>query len=282
MRLCAITDEIASDLHYALSVMVEYGCQDAELRNVYDKYIVDADSDTIARVKSDIAEFGMRVACIDTPLYKCELFDTRTTETGATHGAKERTLDDQMHLLERSITLCETFDTRFIRIFSFWRRGALTAEIEDRIAEILTRAGELAQRAGVTLLIENEHACYLGTGKETARIVETIGSPAVQMIWDPGNAFMAGERPFPHGWDAAKMHTRHLHIKDARVDAAGTPQWCVVGEGEIDYAAQFAALKAIHFDGAISLETHYHDPQSGKEGASRASLVAMKRLVEAA
>jgi sugar phosphate isomerase/epimerase len=56
----------------------------------------------------------------------------------------------------------------------------------------------------------------------------------------------------------------------------------VVGEGEIDYAGQFAALAQAGYAGAISLETHYKAPSGDPEESSRACLAGMKRLVDAA
>lgn len=280
MRLSVITDEISQDLGHALNVMAEYGCREAELRNVYDTYIVDADEELLGRVEADLKRAGMTVPCIDTPLYKCELDESSAPETGPTHGAKTRTLADQLHLLQHSIDLCKRFDAPYIRIFSFWKRGPLTPEIEDRIADELVRPAELAQRAGVTLLLENEHACYLGTGAETARVIERVGSPALKMIWDPGNAYMAGERPYPSGYEAARAHVAHLHIKDARATDDGRLQWTCVGEGDIDYRAQFAALKADGYDGVLALETHWNGPNGDKEEASRLCLAGMKKLIE--
>jgi sugar phosphate isomerase/epimerase len=282
MRLSVITDEISQDLGHALDVMAEYGCKDAELRNIYDKYIVDADEELLAKAEAELKRIGMAVPCIDTPLFKCELDDKKKTVTGATHGATERTLADQMTLLQHSIDLCKRFNAPYIRIFSFWKRGPLTPEIEERIVDALVRPAEVAERAGVTLLLENEHACYLGTGAETARVVEKIGSPALKMVWDPGNAFMAGEQPFPAGYEAVKAHAVHLHIKDAKVSDDGKLSWTVVGEGEIDYTGQFRALKAAGFTGVIALETHYRAPNGDKEESSRACLAGMKRLIEAA
>ena len=278
MRLSVITDEISQNLGHALKVMAEYGCQDAELRNIYDKYIVDAEEELLARTEADLKQYGMRVPCIDTPLFKCDL-EGGSDASGPTHGAADRTFDDQMMLLQRSIDLCKRFDAPYIRIFSFWRKGPLTPEIEDRIADALVRPCEIAARAGVTLLLENEHACYLGTGKETARVIEKVGSPALKMVWDPGNAFMAGEQPFPSGYEAAKPHIVHIHLKDARADETGKLEWTVVGGGEIDYVGQFAALKASGYDGVLALETHWKGPNGDKEEASRLCLEGMQRLV---
>lgn len=282
MRLSAITDEISQDVNDALAMMVEYGCRDVELRNVYGKYIVDADETILARVDADIRQYGMRVTCIDTPFFKCDLEGGSGAGSGPTHGALDRRIDEQMQLLQRAIDLCKRFDAPFIRIFSFWKHGSLTPDVEDRIADLMVRPAEVAARAGVTLLLENEHACYLGTGKEAARVVEMVGSPALRMIWDPGNAFMAGEQPFPSGYEAARPHTAHVHVKDARLTDAGKLEWTVVGEGEIDYAAQFRALKESGYVGVLSLETHYRAPDGNQDAVSRKCLEAMKRLIESA
>jgi sugar phosphate isomerase/epimerase len=283
MRLCVITDEISQNVAHALSVMVEYGCTEAELRNVYNTYIVDADNDLLQRVENDLKQAGMTVPCIDTPLFKCDLPGVKTGNGGAVgpvHNARNRTSDEQMHLLQRAIDLCKRFDAPFIRIFSFWKQGSLTPDIEDRIADALVRPCEVAARAGVTLLLENEHSCYLGTGKETARVIEKVGSPALKMVWDPGNAYMAGEQPFPSGYASARAHTIHLHIKDAHASAEGKLEWTVVGEGDIDYLQQFAALKADGYSGSVSLETHYRGPNNNAEEASRLCLAGLKRLIE--
>lgn len=277
MRLSVITDEIAQDLAHALAVMAEYGLNEAELRNVYGKYIVDADEALLSRVEQDLATAGFTVPCIDTPLYKCDLTGFGSA-TGATHNAQERTLADQLPLLEKSIALCKRFNAPYIRIFAFWKRGPLTPEVEDAIAEALAPACRLAEDAGITLLLENEHACFLGTGEETARMVARLGSPALKMLWDPGNALHAGELPFPTGWEAAQPYVAHIHIKDARKLSDGKLEWTVVGQGDIDFKGQFAALKASGYSGVVALETHYKDASGQPESSSRACLEGMIAL----
>lgn len=282
MRLSVITDEISQDLRHALSVMAEYGVREAELRNVYGKYIVEADEELLAKVEQDLKNAAMTVCCLDTPLFKCDLDSADTATTGATgpkHGARDLGREEQLHLLNRSIDLAQRFGTQYIRIFSFWKRGPLTPEIEERIAEALVAPARMAERAGMTLVLENEHACYLGTGAETARVIETVGSPALKMVWDPGNAFAAGEQPFPSGYQAALPHIAHVHVKDARADDAGNVSFTVIGGGEIDYVGQFAALKDSGYSGAIALETHYKGPNGDAEAASRECLAALRKLI---
>ena len=279
MTPAVITDEISQDLERALSTMGEHGVSVAELRNVYDRYIVDADEALLQRVEADLKKHGATVCCLDTPLFKCDL-DAPKATSGPTHGATARTLADQQTLLLHSIDLAKRFGTTYLRIFSFWKHGALTPEIEERIADELVRPCELAERAGITLLLENEHACYLDTAAETARVIERIGSPALKMVYDPGNSFFAGEQAFPAGYDAARNHYVHVHVKDARVNADGMPAWCAVGDGELDYPGLFAAMRADGYRGAIALETHYKGADGDAETASRESLAALLKLLE--
>src|SRR5215831_10775550 len=104
--------------------------------------------------------------------------------------------------------------------------------IRDRLAE----AAELASKEGVILLLENEHACNIGTGRELGRLLRDVNSPSLRGIWDPGNAFMLGEVPFPNGYEEVKGLFPHMHIKDARTNPQNAQiEWVPVGRGTIDY-----------------------------------------------
>ena len=277
MELAAITDEIHSDLDYALSVMAEYGVKNAELRTVWDKNIADAPDEYVERIASVLRARNARPIGLATPFYKCDLphiGELASGPVGNTHDARERAFDEQIALLRRCIEIARVLDVKLIRTFTFWRKGLLTPEIEDAIVDAYAVPARIAEEAGVTLIIENEHACYIGTGAETARVLEKIGSPNVRAVWDPGNATMVGEKAFPDGYEAIKPFIAHVHIKDVSADE----QWTTVGEGIIGYREQFRALKRDGYDGYLSLETHF-DLSGSKENASRACLSAMQALL---
>ncbi len=279
MQLAVITDEIDTDLERALDVMAEYGVRGAELRAIWDKNIADAPAEYWHRAKALLDARGMHVVGIASPFYKCDLPGvTAEGEAGPLHSATARGLAEQIVLLEHCFDAARFFGTNLIRVFSFWKRGTLTPEIEEQIVDAFAEPAAMAARANMILGIENEHACYLGTGAQTARVLEEINSPQVRAIWDPGNAFMDGEKPFPTGYDAIKEFITHVHIKDAAVPAGSlTPEWAKVGAGQIDYAGQFAALKASGYQGYVSLETHWTGGGS-KEASSRACLEAMRDM----
>lgn len=280
MRITAITDEISQDLGHALSVLEEYGATSCELRNVYGVYIVDADDAILARVESDLATSGMTVDCLDTPLFKCNLDAVGTTDAaGATHNAAERTLSDQWPLLDRCIELALQFKTPYMRIFAFWRKGDLTADRRTAIIEILAKAAGIAGASGITLLLENEHACLLGTAAETADVVRAIGSPWLKMVWDPGNAMMLGEAVLPAGYAACKDVMVHIHLKDVATGDDQSLSWACIGSGNGQYPVLFQTLAESGYTGSIALETHWKSADNDPETASRACLSVMKKLL---
>jgi sugar phosphate isomerase/epimerase len=267
------------DFAYALDALSEYGCKGAELRSLWDSNISDLPTDRLDEARRILDQRGFEVCCIASPLYKCEIGSTGGGTTGRTHQAAVRTADQQLDLLKHIAGVARRFGTKNIRIFSYWRRGDPTAEIEDAMAEGISDGVKFAEDNDIVLLMENEHACYLGTGVETARFLERVNSPALKAVWDPGNAFMADEKPFPDGYEAIGNYVAHVHVKDAELLASGKKRFVVVGEGEIDYAGQFAALKADGYNGYISLETHYRPFAGTPEQGSRLCLQALNKLL---
>jgi sugar phosphate isomerase/epimerase len=291
IKLAAITDEISQEFEHALDVLCEYGATGVELRGLWGTNIADLTDAQVERAQAAIAARSLEVVCLATPFYKCDMGTPDVTDpTGPMHLATPRGLEQQITLLKRCIDLAHAFDTRLIRVFSFWRKEAPSPQIDDRIVAAFDVPVTLAQDAGVTLALENEHACFVGSGAEAARIASRIDSPHFRICWDPGNAFALGERPYPEGYEAVRPWVAHVHVKDARMvvtpDRGPHAQFCVIGEGEIDYVGQFAALKRDGYHGYVSLETHFVPQQgSGPEGkgtpedGSRPCLAALRNLI---
>jgi sugar phosphate isomerase/epimerase len=269
LRPAAITDEISQDFEHALDVLLEYGVRDAELRGLWGTNILDLTPEQQERARRALDERGIRVCSIASPLFKSKLPAAAQGPTPDAPGPR----------LERAIDLAEYFHTKLIRVFSFWREGELTEAVFQRIVAGLRPAVERAEEAGVVLGLENEHACFLGTGEEAARALREIDSPAFRAVWDPGNAYFAGEAPFPAGYAAVRPYVVHVHVKDAARGADGKPRWTVVGEGEIDYPGQISALVADGYEGVLSLETHYKPEGGTAEQGSRRCLEGLLRLM---
>lgn len=283
IRPAVFTDEISQEFEHALDVMLEFGVGDVELRGLWGTHVLELTAAQRERAKRALDERGMRVACIASPIFKCHLYPEEAgAATGPLHLAKARAADQQLALLERAIDLCRYFNTNLVRIFAFWRQRELTPQVATDIVSALEPAVRRAEQAGIVLGLENEHACILGTGRETAMVLKAIGSPHLRAVWDPGNAFFLGETPFPEGYEAIRPYLAHVHVKDAAWGENGKPRWVIVGEGEIDVRGQIRALLRDGYQGHFSLETHYRPASGDPEMGTRVCLQGMLHLLREA
>src|SRR5690606_36742884 len=136
----------------------------------------------------------------------------------------------------------------------FDRGGVPAGPAPAGLIALLHQAAELAGAAGMELLIEGEAGFWADTGARTAAIVQAVDHPALGINWDPGNAYEAGDLPYPDGYEAVRPYVRHVHFKDVRRLEDGAYRYAV--HGAIDWQRQIAALRADGYDGYISVETH--------------------------
>jgi len=154
MDVAVITDEISQDIDEALAVMARCDVRIAEIRAVWDTNCVDLDELSLERLRQTLHRAGISVCGIASPFFKCDLFEGEKAERGRMHQAREVGLDEQMALLERCFDVAERLGTNRIRVFSFWRKGDPTPEIEDRIVEMFQEPLARAEARGMELLLE--------------------------------------------------------------------------------------------------------------------------------
>ena len=186
---------------------------------------------------------------------------------------------EHLKYLEKAIRIAKFLDTDKIRVFSFWRRPDRSRWL-DRVVDALREFGDIARDEGIVLVLENEASCMVATGAETLEIISRAGVPNLKVIWDPGNAYAAGETPYPDGYLAIRNHVVHMHVKDCAL-INGRKRWVAIGSGMIDYVSQFKALVKDGYDGVISLETHYKIDDN-REAATRESFAGLLRTLEKA
>lgn len=269
-RLAAITDEFSADLDVALSAMADVGMTGAELRTVAGRNMMDLTDGEINRVRSVVDARGMTVVSLASPLLKCVLPGSPPLDTRVQHDVfgSPYTYEDQPRLTERAFEIAERAGAGILRVFSYWR----TVEPErcfEAVAAALHELAEEAARRGIVIGLENEHACNVGTGQETGRLLRLVDHPSVQVVWDPANAMILGEQAFPDGYGhIPPARIAHVHAKDCFV-SDHKPTWGLVGDMGVNWRGQLDALRRDGYDGWISLETHWEGPGGDKFEGSK-------------
>jgi L-ribulose-5-phosphate 3-epimerase len=279
LKLGVINDEITQDLDHALAVAREFGLQFVELRAMWNKNLMDLTEEEVKEARRLLTKYGVKVSDIASPFLKVDApgFTTKEGQRdtfNARFGYKE-----QPEVLERAMELAKVFETDKIRVFSFWRIEK-PAQVFDLVVSDLRKALERAKKQNIKLVLENEHDCNIATAAESVKLLAAIGDPYLGLNWDPGNAYAAGEKPYPDGYNLLpKNRILHMHVKDAKRTATGKSDWAAMGKGDIDYVGQFKALMRDGYSHAVSLETHWRNEKKNAEESTRICMQGMKDLI---
>ena len=240
MHIGVITDEVSQDFEVALDFAKTYNLDCVELRSAYEKGPFDYTKEDILHIKALSDRYGIPVAAISSPMFKCEYSE----ENIRLHTEKFLKLLDFADIL----------GAKKIRCFDFLKNEALTAEM---IRDAYKTALAAAEAHGIQILIESEPTTNCRCCADIARLVRTVKNPSFLALYDPGNNIYAtDEIPFPDGYLAIKDILGHVHIKDAKIEN-GQVVATAVGDGAVDYKGIFKELKKIGYEGDIMLETHY-------------------------
>jgi sugar phosphate isomerase/epimerase len=281
--LGVITDEVTQDFEKALLWAKRFGLEWVELRFLWNKYVIDLTPDEVKRAKDLLAKHGLKVSMVDSPYFKTLLPKTESKFDTGKADPLQSDFARQSAILERAMARAKDFGTDKVRIFTFLRVEK-PESVFDRVAKELDRTAAMAQRENIRLLLENEFSCNVATGAEGAAMLKLVKSPALGLNWDPGNAYAAGETPFPDGYQVLdKKRIWHMHLKDADPAPKGVePKWRPIGGGKIDFLGQFRALIKDEYKGTMSLETHYLNAAKDKEASSRESMEGLLKVIQEA
>jgi len=281
-QLGVITDEVTQDFEKALLWAKGYGLQWVELRFVWNKYVTEFTVDDVKRAKDLLAKHGMKVSVVDSPYLKTLLPGTKSKFDSAKPDPLQSDYSQQQGILERAIARAKDFGTDKVRIFSFLRVDD-PKTVFTRVAAELEKTAAIAHDEGIRLVLENEFSCNVATGAESAAMLKVVQSPSLGLNWDPGNAYDAGETPYPNGYDALdKSRIFHMHLKDGVPGEKGGVEWAPIGSGKIDFVGQFRALIKDGYKGTMSLETHYLNAAKDKEASSRESMDGLLKVIREA
>lgn len=131
----------------------------------------------------------------------------------------------------------------------------------DAMRYSLTKAAMVAARHKVYLCIE-PHGVYTKTAAGLMKIVNLVKSPWIQVNWDTGNAYLAGQEDPYQAMESVRDRIYHVHAKDIsfqqgeaeRGKVTGTPVGCACGEGVVDWERVAKILEPLDREIFLSVE----------------------------
>jgi sugar phosphate isomerase/epimerase len=233
---------------------------------MYSGSILSFDPDYLQSLKDTMRHYGLLMPML------CASPDFTKPDAAA------REAEVEQH--KRWIDLVAFFDApapHTCRVLSGQRRPGLSEDDGvSMVVDCIEKLLPYAEERGVILAMENHYKDNYWTYPEFAqhlrvfrRIVERIDSPWFGVNYDPSNAILAGEDPL-EVLDAIKHRVVSMHASDrglrpgytiedlrAQEDSVGYASILIHGEtgtGLNDYPTIFRTLKAVGFNGWVSIE----------------------------
>lgn len=263
-RFAVLTDEVGKDEADAIAFAKQYKVQWVELRdtpraqdrNRKNETYFRMEPERLKKVKADLHAAGLRVSFLNTGLLKFGLpgseLKMNRPETPEAKAAREERQNklyaERMQDLQLAIRAAHILEVPILRVFAFMRVTDVSG-VWDRIANELGEYARVAEKEGITLLLENEAACNVGTSQELADMTRKVNAKALGMNWDPDNGW-GRETAWPDGYKLLPMEKLH----NVQMKANN-----VIGARKIDWVAILRALGQDGYKGNVGLETHVFD-----------------------
>ncbi|MFY1621475.1 sugar phosphate isomerase/epimerase family protein [Micromonospora sp. WMMD736] len=254
ISLAAFADEISPTLTEALTALHSRGIDRIDLRSIDYVNVLELDDQRVGEVERLLADEGVAVAAIATPIGKVPVDSA---------GASERAR------FERALEVASRLSANFIRVFTGygpggrWQceadRDAWCSAVTDRITEMDAEAG----RNGMTVLVENDLGTYAESPHRMFALLKDTASDTVRTAFDAANYALCGFDPYP-AFDALRSWIGVLHVKD--IDDTGSTT--VAGQGCCRWPEILEELAATPDRPYLSLEPHlkFAGPAGGFSG----------------
>jgi sugar phosphate isomerase/epimerase len=171
-------------------------------------------------------------------------------------------------LIRRGVALAGTLGAGAVLVPFFGSSRLESADEVGRVVDGMRGVASAAEDAGVTLAVENTLPA-----PENVALVAAVGSPAVRIYYDTGNALAAGYDPVAEVRALGPALAR-VHFKDFRPGQGGV----MMGQGEVDFPAVVRELEAQGYRDWVVLEAA--SPNDPVEDA-RANLAFTRALYPA-
>lgn len=264
-----------------ITVLEGQGVAGLELRSAWGVNVVELGTERLELAATLLQKAGIVVSAVGSPIGKVDI---------------ESDFDPELSRFRAALEAAKRLQTERIRVFSFFIPDGRHSQFRDEVLRRMSAFAREAAELDVTLVHENESYIYGDDAEHCLDLVESVGSPALQVAFDPANFVQVGVRPFDDAWPLLAKHIVHFHVKDAvTVDRDGVAPYPArapelnlmasvrpAGEGEGQLPELLRALEQKDYRGYLVLEPHLHFRLNEMDGAERfaVALAALRRLLD--
>lgn len=266
-RLATITDESGNTPAENIEFAKKFGLRYLEVRSVPGpspkKHYADLTEAELKAAAREFADNGIKISFFNSGQCKYLLPGTEplrvrqgeTPEQASRRVASaQKSFDNRMAELQRSIRASQLLGCDKVRIFSFLRTKDVPATM-PRIYDILGPMVKVAEKEGVKLLLENEVACNVATCDELAAAMKAVPSKAFGINWDPHNGHAMKEEVLPLGYSLLpKKKLWNVQVKGKSILKEFSSEY-------LDWPGIYSALEKDGYAGQIGLECHIFGPE---------------------
>jgi sugar phosphate isomerase/epimerase len=272
LALAVIGDEIGPSLPEMLSFCAENDVRRLDMRTIDGRNLLGMTLDEVDAIGRRLRDAGIAVPTFVSPVLKW-LAPGKAPPGGKVDFAFDPATCPTEDPLAHAFDVATVLGASKMRVFSFLRYPGFAP---DDLVAPMSRLVDLAERTDVTVEIENEPVCNIGSLGELAGYFESLmePSPWLRPLVDIGNSWSMGQPPSDDDIATLGPMVNLIHLKDRDFDAKRTVP---LGDGKVPWAKELTRLLA-HVTApevVASLETHC--PQDGRHATAR-SVAALRRI----
>ena len=228
IRLCAFSDEAASDILGQINALKQNGIYLTELRSAFGKNVSTFTKEENKEYYKMFSDNGIGVYSIGSPLGKVDI---------------DTDFDKYLDVVKRVCETANDFKADRIRVFSFFN----AYEKKNQAFDYLSKMVEVAKEYNVTLCHENEKEIFGDVAERVCMIMENV--KGLKFVYDPAN-YVQVDEPAQKTLDLFHGKSEYFHIKDI---IHGTGELVPAGYGDGDINSLVARIEK---DTVLTIEPH--------------------------
>lgn len=210
IKLCAFADEASPEIDGQIAALKRNEINLIEVRGLNGVNIADITEEEARGYAAQFKAAGIKVWSIGSPIGKVDINED---------------FGEHLKLLHHILRLANIFETKRVRIFSFYN----AYDKEDEVIQRLKTMIAVANAYGVHLCHENEKNVFGDTPERIGKIIDSVAG--ISIVYDPANFVEVGVSAI-----AAKSFLYgkidYYHVKDA-IASTGEIVPAGMGDGDI-------------------------------------------------